>query len=416
MAKKKKSQPQEDLLDQLLDDVNHIAADPSLEDSPVEFDGATHSGAPPVGLAPDEHRVDATKVAGGVNPWDALDQAAVSPLDPGNFDHQENGLSPVDFPFQKEHDEDQKYQGPSAGGGYQSFDDLAAVVNPVSASPGFESAEGHENEATRALSSQEPSDRTASIHSPGAGPSVRTAGMDHEATVAADGFANRRSPKNDPQEKVVIGSLRGSRAGNVFTTMDASLAQAENLKMAQQRILDLEKENDSLRQENEEVSSAAEIIRNRLEEMTARITTLDREKKDIQESAQNEVMILKGNLLFKESEVAKARLKIDELDTRLRNDFKKIRVKERELENRLELARAEKAALVRAKDENILELKRKVDQLQSEIDNYREKCLELNKTIDASGEQFKRTVRALWLALSNLESKDDNLVPFKKAD
>jgi chromosome segregation ATPase len=194
------------------------------------------------------------------------------------------------------------------------------------------------------------------------------------------------------------------------------LAQAESLKLAQQRILELEKEVEKYRHENEELASAGEIILNRSEELTSRIFALDKEKKEISESLQNELIIIKGTLQYKELEVSKARLKIEELETRLKSDFKKIRVRERELENRLELVKAEKTALLRAKDENILELKRKIDHLQSELDNYRGKVLELNKTIGHNQEQFKRTVRALRLALSNLEVKEENIVPLKKAE
>lgn len=402
MAKKKKSLPKDDLIDQLLDDVNDIAADESLEDMPSSPDI-------PIGLN------EGTRALVGAeeNPWASLqgDFPSEQPLEYSE-PVAESDSSPLGEFGGPDGMSTGVYQGPSAdGGGFQSLDDLNEQPSPKVS---FESSEGFEQEATRPLSSARAAgeDRTMSIaHVP---PATRTG--DHEATVAADGFANRRLSKGDPQEKVVIGSLRGARSGNVHTSMDASLQQAENLKIAQQRILDLEKENDRLRQENEEVSSAADIIRSRLEELSARITAQEREKAELQEAAQNEMMILKGNLHYKESEVAKARLKIDELEVRLRSDFKKIRIKERELENRLELARAEKSALVRAKDENILELKRKIDQQQSEIDNYREKLLELNKTIEANQEQFKRTVRALRLALSNLEATDDNVVPLKKAE
>ncbi|MBX2988727.1 MAG: hypothetical protein KF802_12600 [Bdellovibrionaceae bacterium] len=407
MAKKKKSQPKDDLIDQLLSDANGIAGDPSLAGSTPDIMKSigplkTDDDAP---LEPTRAAFDPAQPSSpprGQNessPWDSLEQG---------LDVDSRPIE--DLPSAEE----SVYDGPSAGeGAFQGLGelDLPGVER-------FESAEGHEHEATRPMvmgKSLSISTSAVTDHR-SAATGVSQAVSDHEATVAADGFAKRRAPENEPQEKVVIGSLRGGNRGNVFTAMDASLAQAENLKIAQQKILDLEKENDRLRQENEEVSSAADIIRHRLEELMARITQLDREKRDIEETAQNELMILKGNLQFKESEVAKARLKIDELDTRLRSDFKKIRVKERELENRLELARAEKIALVRAKDENILELKRKIDQLQSETDNYREKCLELNKTIAVHQEQFRRTVRALRLALTGLEAKDDNLVALKKAE
>lgn len=402
MAKKKQSLPKDDLIDQLLDDVNDIAADDSIDDMPSVPDI-------PVGLGEGTRAVvhdDAD------SPWASLQDEVVPSTDKPFESFGE--LPPSEaVPFgAPEGMPTGVFNGPSAGdGGFQSIDDLnAPPIVP------FEPADGLDQEATRPISAGQGLSEEGTMSLARASTATLGPGGDHEATVAADGFANRRLSKGEPHEKVVIGSLRGARGGNVHTSMDASLQQAENLKLAQQRILDLEKENDRLRSENEEVSSAADIIRSRLEELSAKITSQEREKAELQESAQNEMMILKGNLQFKESEVAKARLKIDELEVRLRNDFKKIRIKERELENRLELARAEKSALVRAKDENILELKRKIDQQQSEIDNYREKLLELNKTIEANQEQFKRTVRALRLALSNLEATDDNVVPLKKAD
>lgn len=247
---------------------------------------------------------------------------------------------------------------------------------------------------------------------------------DSERTVAVEGFANRQpKAQTSVAPKISFGSLRdprqaagGMSGGSVYASGDATLAQAESLKLAQQRILELEKEVEKYRLENEELASAGDIIRNRSEELTARIFALEKEKQEVSDSLQNELIIVKGTLQYKETEVGKARQKIEELEARLKSDFKKIRVRERELENRLELVKAEKTALLRAKDENILELKRKIDHLQSELDNYRSKVLELNKTIDANQEQFKRTVRALRLALSNLEVKEENIVPLKKAD
>ena len=242
---------------------------------------------------------------------------------------------------------------------------------------------------------------------------------DGDRTIAVEGFANRQ-PKAQAEvaPKVSFGSLRGpsQSSGSVYASADATLLQAESLKMAQQRILELEKEVEKYRQENDELAIAGEIISQRSEEMTSRIFALEGEKQEVYDSLQNELLIVKGTLQYKESEVSKARLKIEELESRLKSDFKKIRVRERELENRLELVKAEKSALLRAKDENILELKRKIDHVESELDNYRRKVLELNKTIDTNQEQFKRTVRALRLALSNLEVKEENVVPLKKAE
>jgi hypothetical protein len=272
-----------------------------------------------------------------------------------------------------------KYQGPSVGDGeYQAHDD---VINP--------------NATTAAVD-----DKTIPL--PPAPPSDKTAP------------AARAAPRKKESEKVI--TPHRTAAPSVMVQVDASLVQAENLKFAQQRLLELEREVDELRQQNEEISSAAEIVKNRIEELTARENQLLKEKEEGHQNSINEITILKGQLQYKETELAKAQRKIEEYEHRLKSDFRKVRVRERELENRLELVKAEKSTLVRAKDDAILELKRKTDQLQNEIDNYREKCLELNKTLENHKEQFKRTVRALKLALTNLEAKEDDVIPLKKAE
>lgn len=434
--KKKKSTAADNLIESLMDDLKDIQAESSYRSGHEEdnFEGLPTLDA-------DDHRVDKTNIGG--NMWDQLEQGLEKDIEVPEFSassessDEELGENTSGSDFEMPEgfgdlppserfmvgtpsvEENSVYKGPSMDGGYQSPDDLFSP--PSFDSENFGGSESSD-EATRPVMSGEfgnqGEDKTVSIQQDFAVTS--TAASDAEKTVAVDGFANARvgARKNsDVDVKVSVGSFRGSRgAANVMTSVDASLAQAENLKIAQQRILELEKEVEQLRADNEELASAGEIIQSRADDLGIRITALEKEKSEIQESAHSELLILKGNLQYKENEVSKARLKVDELETRLKSDFKKIRVRERELENRLELLRAEKSALVRSKDEYILEQKRKIDQLSQELDNYRKKCLELNKTIEANQDQVKRTERALRLALSNLEAKEENLVPLKKAE
>ncbi|MGE9744702.1 hypothetical protein [Bdellovibrio bacteriovorus] len=445
--KKKKSSAAENLIESLMDDLKEIQSESSYRANDT---GEEYNGLP--ALATDENRLDATAVGGNI--WDSLEQGlgkdAAKDIDSSEFvggadysaDSNESSydgsyntpeipevessdsddfempegfgdLPPSErFMMGPSMGEEQRYDGPSADAGYQSADDLDAM--PVAAM---------DDDSTRPVFSSQPAgeDKTVSIQQDFNATSSAVGGTDADKTVAVEGFANARvgSRKSQPEVdvKVSVGNFRGSRgAANVMTSVDASLAQAENLKLAQQRILELEREVEHLRGENEELASAGEIIRSRTDDLTVRISEIEKEKTEMQESAQSEILILKGNLQYKENEVAKARIKVEELETRLKSDFKKIRVRERELENRLELLRAEKSALVRSKDEYILEQKRKIDQLSQELDNYRKKCLELNKTIEANQDQVKRTERALRLALTNLEAKEENLVPLKKAE
>ena len=101
------------------------------------------------------------------------------------------------------------------------------------------------------------------------------------------------------------------------------------------------------------------------------------------------------------------RRKSEELELRISTNIQKIRVRERELENRLELVKMESAALIRSKDEMILEHKRTIDQLNMELNNYRAKNQELNRLTTDKQEMLRRTVKALRLALSMLEGEED---------
>ncbi|WP_374077893.1 hypothetical protein [Bdellovibrio bacteriovorus] len=423
-----------------MDDLKDIQSESSYR---TGDDENNFSGLPT--LDDEANRVENTNV--GNNLWDNLEKGLDKDLVSSEFtggaeaseseEHDEEASSDFEMPegfgdlppserfMVGPSAEEERYDGPSAEGGYQSSDDLFSPPAMDDVYSGPSSEDSSDDEATRPVFSPSAfggggEDKTVSIQQDMNNTSSVASGTDADKTVAVEGFANarlgaRKAP--DVDVKVSVGNYRGSRgSANVMTSVDASLAQAENLKLAQQRILELEKEVEHLRGENEELASAGEIIRSRTDELTVRISSLEKEKQEVQESAQSEILILKGNLQYKENEVAKARIKVDELETRLKSDFKKIRVRERELENRLELLRAEKSALVRSKDEYILEQKRKIDQLSQELDNYRKKCLELNKTIEANQDQVKRTERALRLALTNLEAKEENLVPLKKAE
>jgi len=107
--------------------------------------------------------------------------------------------------------------------------------------------------------------------------------------------------------------------------------------------------------------------------------------------------------------------KNEDLELRISTNIQKIRVRERELENRLELVKMEGAALIRSKDEIILDLKRQIDQLGLELNNYRTKSQELNRMILDKQDILRRTVKALRLALTMLEGDEEQTQPLKKA-
>ncbi|MGZ3743339.1 MAG: hypothetical protein ACXWRA_05740 [Pseudobdellovibrionaceae bacterium] len=396
--KKKKPTPKDDLIESLMNDVQEISDQPTHFDKDVEGGAfSDEEGSKTrsnenflLNVGGEENRVDEPS-ASFVSLWQHLKEPS-APKAKLEIDQAPNNQS-----------EPEEFENSS------ELPPVASLHAEISGNSEADDKTFNIQAFQEAESDSEPSINLEPQH------------HDDDRTIAVDGFANRQpNAQKNISAKVSLGTLRDPRptpaGGSVYASSEANLAQAENLKLAQRRILELEKEVEKYRQENEELDSAGEIIRNRYEELTSRFFTLEKEKQEVSETLQNELLIIKGTLQHKETEVSMARLKIEELESRLKSDFKKIRVRERELENRLELVKAEKTALLRAKDENILELKRKIDHVQSELDNYRSKVAELNKAIGFNQEQFKRTVRALRLALSNLEVKEENLVPLKKAE
>jgi hypothetical protein len=242
-------------------------------------------------------------------------------------------------------------------------------------------------------------------------------GGDSDKTVAVTGYQIKI--EDDLEDKVKVSVGKQSRSSGFVSwggSVDGSLGQAENLKMAQEKILELENENEKLRRQNGELIAASEIIKERSDLLTSQLTEFKNDRDGLEQSFKNEMILLKNHLSRKDAELQRAQFKVDELESRLKFDMKKIRVRERELENRLELVRAEKNAIAKNKDEQILDLRRKMDIIQMEVDSYRQKCIDLNKQIEASQDSFKRTTRALRLAMANLELHEENKTPLKKAE
>lgn len=208
--------------------------------------------------------------------------------------------------------------------------------------------------------------------------------------------------------RAAVGRAEPFRSTGMANSTDMALAQSENLRLAQQRILDLEKELQRLREENEELGSAGETLRRRADELLSLNEELRRKIEHEVSTSNQEKDILKHSKDSFRKELEDLRQKNTELELRLSSNLQRVRVRERELENRLELMKVESKALVRSKDEMVLDLKRQMDQLNLELNNYRVKSQDLNKQINDRQEMLRRTVKALRLALSMLEGEEDS--------
>lgn len=230
-----------------------------------------------------------------------------------------------------------------------------------------------------------------------------------------------RSPSSAPsvapnlvedEVKSSVGRFGAFRSG---APASSSLASSENLRIAQNRILELEQEVERLRIENEELAAAGETFRRKADELTSRTQDLENRYENAVSTHTQEKALLLENKESLRHEIEGLKAKNEELELRISTNIQKIRVRERELENRLELVKMEGAALIRSKDELILDLKRQMDQLTLELNNYRAKSQELNRLILDKQDILRRTVKALRLALTMLEGEEESAQPVKRA-
>jgi tellurite resistance protein len=213
--------------------------------------------------------------------------------------------------------------------------------------------------------------------------------------------------RNERQEPPPRQMNQNIAAGG-FSSAEAQLKQSENLRIAQMRITELEQELERLRRENEKLATAGETLRRRTDDLISKAENLEISSKEQQRIFEEEKKVYRGQLQQKDREAMELRGRLEEMESRLESNFKKIRVRERELEHRLEIVKMESATLVSTKDKMILELKRQIDQLTHENDYGKQKAQELFNQYKDKQETARRVVRALRIALTILEGDEDS--------
>lgn len=194
------------------------------------------------------------------------------------------------------------------------------------------------------------------------------------------------------------------------------LKQAEIIKIAQDKIVSLESENDSLRAELERTTSEAKGLREINENLIKQVSALELRGKNTTEEFLNENQNLREQLNKKEKELIEVKLKLDEHDKRIEGDFNKIRVRERELQNRLEIVKVEHQAVVKSKDQMILDLKRQYQSLNDELESLKKGHQNVQIKLDDEQERVKRAAKAVRVALSLLSGDENDILPIKKVD
>lgn len=102
--------------------------------------------------------------------------------------------------------------------------------------------------------------------------------------------------------------------------------------------------------------------------------------------------------------------KLEDFKLRVRLDIQKIRARERELENRLELQKRDAEALLGGKDSRLLNQKRELDKLQFEIEILKERLVEETERAEDRSEKLSRAVQSLKMAQGMLSGIDEEVI------
>ena len=145
-----------------------------------------------------------------------------------------------------------------------------------------------------------------------------------------------------------------------------------------------------------------------IDELEARAETSDVNVQEIRKIADEEKKVLRGQITSRDRDLADLRGRLDDAEGRLEANFRKIRVRERDLEHRVEIIKAESQSIAASKDRMILELKRQVDQVTAELGRSKSQVQETYGQFKERQETVRRAVRALRIALTVLEGEDDS--------
>lgn len=213
---------------------------------------------------------------------------------------------------------------------------------------------------------------------------------------------------NSPGARFREQSRQAQPGAAIFSSAEAALRQSENLRVAQKRISDLEGELERVRRENESLRSAGETLRRRMDELQANAEAAELNTQEAKKIAEEERKVLRGQISSRDREISELKSRIDDAEGRLESNFRKIRVRERDLEHRIEIIKAESQSIAASKDRMILELKRQIDQITSELNHAKAQVQETFSQFKERQETARRAVRALRIALTVLEGEEDS--------
>jgi len=196
-------------------------------------------------------------------------------------------------------------------------------------------------------------------------------------------------------------SKSNTPSGDSFT-----LTLSNHLKIAENKLKELECENESLHLDNEKLMIAGEALKEAVDRFSHENKMLKSTYKEDHLSWLNQKNDLENLVEDQSTEIKGLKMKVSALEKHLRRDIRKTRVRERELENRLELKQNEMDSVIHDKDQTLLKFKQELDLLREKAESDRQQHHRLLEKKTQDKERIGRAVQALQLSLQLLENSN----------
>jgi hypothetical protein len=220
-----------------------------------------------------------------------------------------------------------------------------------------------------------------------------------------DSYFSGRAPEPRPALKLVSEANPDVEALRNYLAMreqDVAVLNGQ-IRSSKERLAQVEAEFRMEKSRNSELqellSKAEQTIKNYdqdkrvdMEVVEKQVEDLDRQLKERTEKART----VEGKLRLMNEEVIK-------IKDRVRVDIRRIRVREKELEGQLEIMKKDSAALLQARDEKILELKRRVDLLEFNMELAQEQVEKERRLSDELRAKLRDAADAMKQANGYLE-------------
>lgn len=182
----------------------------------------------------------------------------------------------------------------------------------------------------------------------------------------------------------------------------------EQQKQYQNVLLKLKRTHGELLDSNQE-------LQRELATVQAHEQLIKKEISQLREKHENEIAILKNDFAQRQQQQGNYQEQIEDLNRKkniwkekISEDLKKIKLKEKELENRYELLKKDTETLLDSKDTQVLELKKKSDALELELESLEDRLRSEHAILNSIEGKKRRLIETLRLAISLLEEIDSN--------